>query len=40
MVAAVLLVAEAIPGGRRLIPCAPGMDRGLPHASGGRRVML
>jgi hypothetical protein len=40
MVAAVLLVAEAIPGGRCLVPCALGMDRGLPHASGGRRVML
>jgi hypothetical protein len=40
MVATVLLVAEAIPGGRCLIPRALKMDRGLPHASGGRRVML
>jgi hypothetical protein len=40
MVAMVMLVAEATPGGRGLIPCALGMDRGLPHASGGRRVML
>jgi hypothetical protein len=40
MVATVLLVAEAIPGSRCLIPRALGMDRGLPHASGGRRVML
>jgi hypothetical protein len=36
----VVLVAKAIPGGRRLVPRALGMDRGLPHASGGRRVML
>jgi hypothetical protein len=36
----VVLVAEAIPGGRRLIPRALGMDRGLLHASGGHRVML
>jgi hypothetical protein len=36
----VVLVAEAIPGGRRLVPRALGMNRGLPHASGGRRVML
>jgi hypothetical protein len=40
MVVMVMLVAEAIPGGRCLVPCALGMDRGLPHASGGRRVML
>jgi hypothetical protein len=40
MVAMVLLVTEAIPGGRCLVPRALGMDRGLPHASGGRRVML
>jgi hypothetical protein len=39
-VAMVLLVAEAIPGGRCLIPRALGMDLGLPHASGGRRMML
>jgi hypothetical protein len=40
MVVTVLLVAEAIPGGRCLVPRALRMDRGLPHASGGRRVML
>jgi hypothetical protein len=40
MVMTVLLVAEAIPGGRCLVPCALGMDRGFPYASGGRRVML
>jgi hypothetical protein len=40
MVTTVLLVAEAIPGGRCLVPRALGMDRGLPHALGGRRVML
>jgi hypothetical protein len=36
----VVLVVEAIPGGRRLVPRALGMDWGLSHASGGRRVML
>jgi hypothetical protein len=36
----VVLVAEAISGGRCLIPRALGMDRGFPHASGGHRVML
>jgi hypothetical protein len=40
MVEMVVLVAEAIPGGRRLVPCALGMDRGFPNASGGHRVML
>jgi hypothetical protein len=40
MVVMVMLVAKAIPGGRCLILRALGMDRGLPHASGGRRVML
>jgi hypothetical protein len=40
MVAMVMLVAEATPGGRGLVPRALGMDRGLPHASGGRRVTL
>jgi hypothetical protein len=39
-VAMVLLVAEAIPGGRCLVPRSLRMDRGLPHALGGRRVML
>jgi hypothetical protein len=36
----VVLVAEVIPGGGCLVPRALGMDRGLPHASGGRRMML
>jgi hypothetical protein len=40
MVEMVVLVAEAIPGGRRLVPRALGMDRGFPNASGGHRVML
>jgi hypothetical protein len=38
-VATVLLVAEAVRGRRRPIPCALGGDRGLPHASGGRCAM-
>jgi hypothetical protein len=36
----VVLVAEAIPGGRHLVPRALGMDRGFLHASGGHHVML
>jgi hypothetical protein len=40
MVAMVMLVAEAIPGDGCVVPRALEMDRGLPHASGGRRVML
>jgi hypothetical protein len=36
----VVLVAEAIPGDRSLVPHALGVDRGFPHASGGHRVML
>jgi hypothetical protein len=40
MVEMVVLVAEAIPGGGRLVPRALGMDRGFPNASGGHRVML
>jgi hypothetical protein len=40
MIAMVMLVVEAIPGDRCFVPCALGMDRGLPHSSGGRRVML
>jgi hypothetical protein len=40
MIAMVMLVAEAISSDWCLVPCALGMDRGLPHASGGRRVML
>jgi hypothetical protein len=40
MVAMVMLIAEAIPGGGCVVPRALRMDRGLPHASGGRRVML
>jgi hypothetical protein len=39
-VAAVLLVAEAIQGRGRPVPCALGADRGLPYASGGRCAML
>jgi hypothetical protein len=40
MVEMVVLVAEAIPGGRRLVLHALGMDRGFRNASGGHRVML
>jgi hypothetical protein len=40
MVEMAVLVAEAILGGRRLVPRALGMDRGFPNASGGHRVML
>jgi hypothetical protein len=39
-VAAVVLVAEAIPGYKRRVPRAPGVDRGLPHESGSRCTML
>jgi hypothetical protein len=39
-VAAVLLGAEAIRGCRRPVSCALSVDRGLPHASGGRCMML
>jgi hypothetical protein len=39
-VAAVVLVAEATRGCRRHVPCAPGVDRGLPHESGSCCVML
>jgi hypothetical protein len=40
MVGMAVLVAEAIPGGRRLVPRTLGMDRGFPNALGGHRVML
>jgi hypothetical protein len=40
MVEMVVLVAEAFPGGRCLIPRALGMDQGFLNASGGHRVML
>jgi hypothetical protein len=40
MVEMVVLVAEAFPGGGRLVPCTLGMDRGFPNAPGGHRVML
>jgi hypothetical protein len=40
MVAAVVLVAEAIRGCRRPVSRAPGADRGLPHESGGRCAMI
>jgi hypothetical protein len=39
-IAAVLLVAEAIPGGGCPVSCVLGADRGLAHASGGRCAML
>jgi hypothetical protein len=39
-VAVVALVAEAIWGCRCHVPRAPGVDRGLPHESGSRCVML
>jgi hypothetical protein len=39
-VAAMVLVAEATRGCRRRVPRAPGVDRGLPHESGSRCVML
>jgi hypothetical protein len=35
-----VLIAKAIPGGRRLVPRALEMDRGFLHASGGHRAML
>jgi hypothetical protein len=40
MVEMVVLVAEAFPGGGRLVPCMLGMDRGFPNAPGGHRAML
>jgi hypothetical protein len=40
MVEIVVLVAKAIPGGRRLVPRALGIDRGFPHALGGHRAVL
>jgi hypothetical protein len=40
MVEMVVLVAEALPGGGRLVPCTLRMDRGFPNAPGGHRVML
>jgi hypothetical protein len=39
-VAVVVLVAEATRGCRRRVPRVPGVDRGLPHESGGRCAML
>ena len=39
MVEMVVLVAEAFPGGGRLVLCTLGTDRGFPNASGGHRVM-
>jgi hypothetical protein len=39
-VATVVLVAEATRGCRHRVPRAPGVDRGLPHESGSRCVML
>jgi hypothetical protein len=40
MVEMVVLVAEAFPGGGRLVLRALRMDRGFPNAPGGHRVML
>jgi hypothetical protein len=40
MVEMVVLVAEAFPGGGRLVPCTLGVDRGFPNAPEGLRVML
>jgi hypothetical protein len=40
MVETVLLGAEAIRGCRHPVLCALGVNRGLPHASGGRCAML
>jgi hypothetical protein len=40
MVAAVVLVAEAIRGCRHPVPRAPGADRGFSHESGSRCAML
>jgi hypothetical protein len=40
MVEMVMLVAEAFPGGGRLVPCTLGMDRGFPNVPGGHRMML
>jgi hypothetical protein len=40
MVEMVVLVAEAFPGGGRLVPCTLRTDRGFPNAPGGHRVML
>jgi hypothetical protein len=39
-VAMMLLIAEATRGCRHPVPRAPGVDRGLPHESGSRCVML
>jgi hypothetical protein len=39
-VATMLLVAEAVRGCRRPIPCALSVDQGLSHASGGCCAML
>jgi hypothetical protein len=40
MVVAAVLVAEVTQGCRRRVPRAPGVDRGFPHESGSRGVML
>jgi hypothetical protein len=40
MVEMVVLVAEAFPGGGRLVLCALGIDRGFPDAPEGHHVML
>jgi hypothetical protein len=40
MVKMVVLIAEAFPGGGRLVLRALGMDRGFPNAPRGHRVMF
>jgi hypothetical protein len=39
-VAVMVLVAEATRGRRRCVARAPGVDRGFPHESGSRDMML
>jgi hypothetical protein len=39
-VAVMVLVAEASRGRRRCVARAPGVDRGFPHESGSRGMML
>jgi hypothetical protein len=39
-VAVVVLVAEATRGRKRYVAHAPGVDRGFPHESGSRDMML
>jgi hypothetical protein len=39
-IVAVVLVAEATQGRRRVVPCVPGVDQGFPHEPGSRGAML